>query len=191
MNLKFRLKFNQGFTNHDCLHCAVLKVLYDFKEKGAHKEKYSQIFFKLEFWYFESAEKHHEIHQTACWFNSKISNRESKTTLMILYSYVTAIVVHYFRRRSLMLWNSTSSNHLKLTVQIQLALHPCDLFLINDRKMTGNKVENYCFVALNVKLQVKLRFKTFYWLLKLLYTAFVLSTTTNMACCTRNFSICS
>ena len=49
LNLKFRLKFNQGFTNHDCLHCAVLKVLYDFKEKGAHKEKYSQIFFKLEF----------------------------------------------------------------------------------------------------------------------------------------------
>ena len=61
-----------------------------------------------------------------------------------------------------MLWNSFSLSHLKLTVQIQLALHPCDPFLINQRNMTGNSVEKYCFVVLNVKFKVKCRFKTFY-----------------------------
>ena len=29
---------------------------------------------------------------------------------------------------------------LKLTVQIQLALHPCDPFLVNNRNVTGNIV---------------------------------------------------
>ena len=83
--------------------------------------------------------------------------------------------------RSLMLWKSTSWSHLKLTVQIQLALHPCDPFLINNCNMIGNSVGNYCFAVLNVKLQVKRRFKMFYWLLKLLYTAFALNTTANTA----------
>ena len=64
--------------------------------------------------------------------------------------------------RSLMLWNSTSSSRLKLNVQIQLALYPCDSFLVNNRNMTGNSVEKHCFVMMNVKLQVKLRLKTFY-----------------------------
>ena len=59
---------------------------------------------------------------------------------------------------------------LKLTVQIKLALYPCDPFLINNRNMTGNSVEK-CFVVLNVKSEVKLRlkrfidFKTFYLML--------------------------
>ena len=55
--------------------------------------------------------------------------------------------------------------------------------------MTGNSVGNYCFVVLNVKLQVKFRFKMFYCLLKLLYTAFALNSTTNIACFARNLCI--
>ena len=43
--------------------------------------------------------------------------------------------------RSLMLLNSKSLSHLKVTVQIQLTLHPCDSFLINKRNMTGKNVE--------------------------------------------------
>ena len=49
---------------------------------------------------------------------------------------------------------------MKLTVQIQLALHPCDLFLINNN-MAGNSAEKHCYIALNVKLQVKLDSKGF------------------------------
>ena len=41
-----------------------------------------------------------------------------------------------------MLWDSTSWSRLKLTVQIQLVLHLWEPFLINNRKMTGNSVEN-------------------------------------------------
>ena len=54
--------------------------------------------------------------------------------------------------------------------------------LINNRNVTGNSVEKHCFVVMNVKLEVKLRFKTFYWILKLSYTAFSLNTITNTAC---------
>ena len=58
-----------------------------------------------------------------------------------------------------MLRNSTSASCLKLTVQKQLALYP---FLTNNHKMTGNSVEKKCFVVLNVKLELKLRFKMVY-----------------------------
>ena len=33
LNLKLRSKFNLVFTSYDCLHGAILKVLYDFKGK--------------------------------------------------------------------------------------------------------------------------------------------------------------
>ena len=31
LNPKFRSKLNHGFTNHGCLHCAVLKVLFGLR----------------------------------------------------------------------------------------------------------------------------------------------------------------
>ena len=40
-----------------------------------------------------------------------------------------------------MLWNSTSWSRLKLTVWIQLALHPWDPFLINNCNMTGSVIQ--------------------------------------------------
>ena len=89
--------------------------------------------------------------------------------------------------RSLMLWSSTSSSWSKLIVQIQLTLHPCDPSLINNCNMTGISIDKHCYIVLNVKLQVKLRFKTFYWLLKLLPTALALSTGSNTACFAWNF----
>ena len=46
--------------------------------------------------------------------------------------------------------------------QSELALHPCEPFLINNRNITGNSFESYYFVVLNVKVQAKRRFKTFY-----------------------------
>ena len=55
-----------------------------------------------------------------------------------------------------MLWNFTSCSRL------QLAFYLCDPFLMNNRNMAGNSVEKKCLVVLNVKLEVKLRFKTFY-----------------------------
>ena len=37
LSLKFRSKFNHGFTNHGCVHCAVLKAFHCFKGKKPHK----------------------------------------------------------------------------------------------------------------------------------------------------------
>ena len=48
LNQKFRSKFNHGY-----LHCAILKALYGFKEKRAHKARdFSFKIFKLRFWRF-------------------------------------------------------------------------------------------------------------------------------------------
>ena len=43
LNMNFISKFNHSFTNCDCLHCAILKALYDFKEKRAHKADRQEI----------------------------------------------------------------------------------------------------------------------------------------------------
>ena len=40
LNLKFKSIYNYGFTNHGCLHCAILKVLYGFNEKKTHKARF-------------------------------------------------------------------------------------------------------------------------------------------------------
>ena len=57
-----------------------------------------------------------------------------------------------------MLRNSTYRSSLMSTVKIQLTLHPCNPFFMSNLNMTA--VEKHCFVALNVNLQVKIRFKT-------------------------------
>ena len=50
-----------------------------------------------------------------------------------------------------MLWGSTSSCYSKLTVHVQLCLHPSDPFLINNRNMTGNSAEkNFCCVECKI-----------------------------------------
>ena len=42
--MKFISKFNHSFTNRGCLHCAILKVLYNFKKQRAHKARDMQLF---------------------------------------------------------------------------------------------------------------------------------------------------
>ena len=39
LNMKYRSKFNHGFTNSGYLHCDILKALYDIKEKRAPKAR--------------------------------------------------------------------------------------------------------------------------------------------------------
>ena len=42
-NMHLIPKFNHSFTNRDCLHCAILKTLYDFKEKRTHRADRQEI----------------------------------------------------------------------------------------------------------------------------------------------------
>ena len=39
--MKFRAKFDHGFVNRGCWHCAILKALYDFKDTSAQKTFFS------------------------------------------------------------------------------------------------------------------------------------------------------
>ena len=93
----------------------------------------------------------------------KKRNKGQNITLMIfLFCHYCWLLLWCNFSTSLMLWNSTSWSRLNLTVQIQLALYPCDLFKKSYRNMTGNSVKTR-FVLLNIKLEVKLRFKMFYF----------------------------
>ena len=155
--MNFISKFNHSFTNRDCLHCAVLEALYDFKEKRVHKADRQEIcnFFiqnvqKEIFNILEMFENYMKFTREACWINWKISSRDKNTTLMIflLYHFCwSSLWWNYWR--SLIMWNSNSWSRLRLTVKIQFALHPCDPFLINNYNMTGNSVEKQCFLVLN------------------------------------------
>ena len=58
MSIKFRSKYNHGFTNRGCVHCAILKALYGFKEKTDHQAKDTQFFFQI-FPSKQQRQKHH------------------------------------------------------------------------------------------------------------------------------------
>ena len=42
--MKYRSEFKHGFTNHGCLHCAILKAVHGFQEKRARKSRDMQFF---------------------------------------------------------------------------------------------------------------------------------------------------
>ena len=116
--MKFKSKFNRGFTNHGCLHCAVLKALYGFKGKRADKSRDMQFFLQnvrnkiikiLKMFKYNM-----KFTRAACWINSKISNTGKNTTLMIfLFCHYCWLLLWCNYWRSLMLWNSTSWSRLK------------------------------------------------------------------------------
>ena len=131
LNMKSISKFNHNFTSRSYLHCAFLKALYIF----AHKVREMQFFL---------LNVQNVIFKILKMFRNKVKN----TTLMIL------LFCHYFWSllwwnywRYLMLWDSTSWSRLKLLVEIQSLLHPCDTFLINNRNMTGSSVEKKYFLV--------------------------------------------
>ena len=150
------------------MHCAILKALYDFNEKRAHKERDMQSFlqnvqneiFKI----LKMFKYNMKFPRVACSINSKITTDKHTTLMIFLFSHYCWSLLWWNYWRSLMLWNSTCWSRLKWTVEIHLAFCLCNPFVIHNHNMTGNSVEKQCFVVLNVKLEVKLKFKTFYWL---------------------------
>ena len=165
MILKFRWKLNHDFTNQDCLHCAIVKVLYDFKVTRAHEARNRPFFFQNIqngiFKVFKTFKNNTTFTRAACWNNSKISNGDNSTTLMMLFccQYCWLLCCNYWR--SLMLWNSTSSCHLKLTVPVKLALHPFDSFFICNCYTFANSVDKHCSVVFKIQLQVNIDSKRF------------------------------
>ena len=77
---------NNGFTNCGCLHCAILKALHGFQEKRAHKSRDMQFFLHYvqnEIFKIFKMLKNMDFTRAACWINSKISNRDKNSTLII------------------------------------------------------------------------------------------------------------
>ena len=135
LSMKSISTFNNSFTSRIYLHCAILKALYSFKEKSAHKVREMQ---------FLLQNVQNVIFKILKMFRNKVKN----TTLMIL------LFCHYFWSllwwnywRYLMLSDSTFWCRLKLLVEIQFMIHPCDAFLINNRNMTSSSVEKRYFVV--------------------------------------------
>ena len=131
--MKYRSEFKHGFINCGSLHCAILNALHAFKEKRAHRSRDMQFLLQSVqneiFKILKMFKKNMKFTKAACWINSKISNWDKNTTLiLLLFCYYCWSLLRYNYWRSLKLWNSSSWCRLKLTVQIQLAPHPCDPF---------------------------------------------------------------
>ena len=119
MNLKFRSKFNHVFTSHGHLHCAILKVLYNFKVKKALEAR--DPFLNYIFEMFKILKNNMKFTRAACWINTKVSDRQSSTTLMIfLCCYWCWLLLCCNYWRSLTLWHSTSWNCLNWLFQYSL-----------------------------------------------------------------------
>ena len=113
LNLKLRSKFNNGFTNHGCLHCAILKA---FKKERAHGRFFESIFFskcsKLDFWDLENFKTNMKFTRAARWSNSKISNRNK--IFLCCHYYWSLLKCNYWS--SLMMWYSTSWSRLNYCI---------------------------------------------------------------------------
>ena len=73
--------------NRGYLHCAILKDLHVFQEKRDLKSSGVQFFLQNVpyeiFMIFKMFENNMKFTRGACWINSKISNRDKNTTLII------------------------------------------------------------------------------------------------------------
>ena len=102
-------------------HC-IFKVTKNIRDKRQWITLFK--WSKWGLWDHQNIQKQHEITQPTSWINSKISNEDNSTTLMTLlcchYCW-SLLCCDYWQ--SLVLWNSTSWSHLKLTVHLQLAFH--------------------------------------------------------------------
>ena len=154
MNLSFRSIFNNRFTNHGCLRCASVKTLYNFEVKRVHEAiNLSCIMFK----------DNMKFTKAVCWTNWKVSKTNNNTTLiMFLRCQYWFSLLCYNYWSSLMLWSCTLYSCVKLTVQIQLALHSWDSYFTNNNNATAKSVEKRCFAKFNAKLKVEITFRTFY-----------------------------
>ena len=120
LNRKLRSKFNLVFISYDCLHGAILKVLYG---KGKWDYKVSQFLFHniqndvvVFFEILKMLKKYMKFTREACWIKSKISNRDINSTLMIFLccDYCCSLLCCYYER-CLILRNFTSWSCLSLT----------------------------------------------------------------------------
>ena len=100
LDMKYRSEFKHGFTDRGYLHCATLITLHGFQEKRAHRSKHMLFFlqnvpneiFKI----FKMFENNMKFTRAACWINSKISNRDKNTTLIIFLFCHSCLLLSWY-----------------------------------------------------------------------------------------------
>ena len=129
LNLKFRSKFNPGFTNHGCLHCAILKALYSFNEK--RDQKLRDIKFLLQnvqnkiFEILKVFKSNMKFTRAACWINSKINSGLQHHThsmlrlylliiMLLLLTMLNPVKLHFLKSLKLNSSNTTCSSSMWL-----------------------------------------------------------------------------
>ena len=97
LNLKLRSKFNLAFTSYDCLHGAILKVLYDFTGKINYKAtqfifRNVQSDFFLRSWKCLKSTRNSSEQPVES--NQKLATKTS--TPHLWYSYIVTNVAHCY-----------------------------------------------------------------------------------------------
>ena len=85
--MKYRSEFKHGFTNRGCLHCAIILKPYTVfrkREPTSHMQFFLQNIQNEIFKIFKMFKNNMKFTRAACWFNSKISNRDKNTAFIIL-----------------------------------------------------------------------------------------------------------
>ena len=107
LNVKFIWKFNDSFTYRGCLHCAILEVWYNVKEKRTHKARHMHFFpskcSKRDFQDFENAWKQYGIHQRSLMNQLKNKQEREKhhtNDILILSLLLIIIMVDLLRIHS-------------------------------------------------------------------------------------------
>ena len=126
--MKYRPEFKHGFTNRGYLHCTILKASHGFQEKRVLKSSDMQFFlqnvrneiFKI----LKMFKYNMKFTRTACWINSKISNRDKNITLITFCHYCWSLLwlncwrplnSDYHRAKSLLIcFNETLLKRMKM-----------------------------------------------------------------------------
>ena len=97
LNLKFGSKFNHGFTNHECFHCAIIKALHDFKVTRAQENGDYNFFSKITEMKFLRSCMRLKITRNTTKQSVKLIQKlpTEKTTPHSWCSYVFIIAGHY------------------------------------------------------------------------------------------------
>ena len=185
MYLNFRSTFYDSLINHGCLHRAILKTLSGFEEARAQAIDVN--------YYFAIVVEGLKPFPEKWSFLLRISMVNMIKTAVSLRIWLHLLKKSLMQNFILCAVNVEQLHILKL-VKVHCSNTACSSSwwptihkLLNT---TADSVEKHwhCFVVLNVKLQVNIRFRTFYWLLELFFSHFALNSTTNTVCFAQNFA---
>ena len=139
MKLKFRSKFNHGFTNHGYLHSAIWKAFHNFETKRAQEARHNHFFYQ------------------------NVKNNEIFEIFKMLALFSTGNTFFWVNLVQKLKIVSLSSNFVSRLIKIYTFPWWCSLFLFS----TGNTFLGK-FGSKNQNCQFELKFRTrLIWICKI------------------------